>query len=263
MSQALSVGQFRQPLLIIAKSQSTLDRILSLVVNKIHDTVRFGYDLKADSLNRCKQATKMTIPGVADNDYRQYQRLERRIAYVQTKLDLLCKKRYEIAAHFPGVMASTIPPSYLTQLQKGFCNKHGRFPNNNVELWQSCINNLQLNQTISAGNGVLPMIESTFFRNRHRWIFSSPAKLSAIIDAANWPFESSRRSGSDLRQSLLSHWRQFKEKDIWDISNKEKPSIVDSLANILIEFVDTDIQDLLEEQMDLSCPLQSRYWYNS
>ncbi|KAG1488624.1 hypothetical protein G6F45_013539 [Rhizopus arrhizus] len=93
------------------------------------------------------------------------------------------------------------------------------------------------------------MIESTFFRNRHRWISSNPAKLSAIIDAANWPFESSRRSGSDLRQSLLSHWRQFKEKDIWDISNKEKSSIVDSLANILIEFVDADIQDLLKEQV--------------
>ncbi|KAG1302761.1 hypothetical protein G6F64_010658 [Rhizopus arrhizus] len=268
MSQALSVGQFRQPLLIIAKSQSTLDRILSLVANKIRDTVRFGYDLKADSLNRGKQATKMTIPGVADNDYRQYQRLERRIAYLQTKLDLLCKKRYEIAAHFSDIMATTIPPSYLTQLQKGFCNKYGRFPNNNVELWQSwfindeqvasakyqealfdSINNLQLNQTISAGNGVLPMIESTFFRNRHRWISSNPPKLSAIIDATNWPFETSSRSGSDLRQSLLSHWRQFKEKDIWDISSKEKSSIVDSLANILIEFIDADIQDLLKEQV--------------
>jgi hypothetical protein len=63
------VGQYHQLALILTKSQSALDSILSSIAGSISDIVRFGPQPWDDVLVS-KQATRLAAPNASDANYR-------------------------------------------------------------------------------------------------------------------------------------------------------------------------------------------------
>ncbi|KAG1474195.1 hypothetical protein G6F56_000498 [Rhizopus delemar] len=249
MSQALEVGQFRQPLLVISKSQPTLDRILKSVAHKIQNTVRFGYDSDEQQF---KQATQLARPGVTDQDHRLFNRLERRLTYIQSKLDLLCKKRAKTEAKWASQLAPAVPPEFMGRLQEGYQQRYGKAgsPEEAWSAWFSAkgseiihdLTDLLAKQT--AGKGVLPMINAEFFAERNQWLANNPSRSVSITDAIHWPFETSDRTGAGLRQDLLKCWQPG---NLWDLSPEQRTEIANQIVRVLLEYIDYDIQKLMNE----------------
>ncbi|KAI9270851.1 hypothetical protein BY458DRAFT_179428 [Sporodiniella umbellata] len=250
ISQALDIRQFRQPLLVISKTQTTLDCILKSVASKVSDTIRFGYNTDEKSF---RQATHLSIPKVTDQEHRPFQKLERRLCYIQAKLDFLCKKRLGIEACKESDILPAIPPAFMARLQEGYKKAYGHSVHPN-EVWNKWIsisksdlapelNDLLAKQT--TGKGVLPMIDAGFFMERKRWIANNTIRENPITEAMYWPFESSSRTGSDLREELSKCWTG--NGDLWKLSTKKKAAIVQQVVCILLKYIDYDIQYLLKE----------------
>ncbi|CEG78950.1 hypothetical protein RMATCC62417_13481 [Rhizopus microsporus] len=270
MSQALSSSYCRQPLLIIAKSQSTLDRILGLVAPKIRDTVRFGYEPKDSTINHGKFATQMALPELADNGYKQFKELDRRISGIQTQLDALCKLRLKVESYDPETLYNFVHPKFGARLQQGYSKMFATRPATDIDIWKfwlipkeqiqhkmavsmeseallQTVDILRQN-TSTAGNYVMPTIDYTHFQNKCRWIAGNTAKIEPVSTSSHWPFETSKSLGSDLRDNLVQIWKEIEDKDIWTISEKTKDKVINKIADLILDYIDRELHDLIKKQ---------------
>jgi hypothetical protein len=277
MSQALIDGQFHQPILILTKSQSTLDDILSNILPQIPDMVRFGGEPWVETL-QAKQATRLAAPALSDNNYRQYQSLERQIVKNQAALNALIVARSQVKHHDPEVFSGIIAPTYLVALEKGFIQSH---PNshystiNNIAIWKAWTRQdartrdyhkaqesrnaivaaqwaLENNYLKHAGRGILPIVDPNIVRNRFSTIANNKAYISSISEAVNWPFNTSMRSGASLRSALLDEWKRVPVGEIWNLDADKRSKLIQSLANVLINYIDSEIEDTLQKQIKIA-----------
>ncbi|KAI7907579.1 uncharacterized protein BX663DRAFT_547290 [Cokeromyces recurvatus] len=276
MSKALTSGQFHQPILIITKNQFTLDDILSKIVNQIPDIVRFGREPLIESL-ASKQATRLAIPNTTDSNYRQYQKLEHQLSKNQSKLNTLFKARFQALEHDPAVLLGAIAPAYLSALEKGYTdnNQQEHFSNRILKIWcawasndkrtknyatmfneykanthaQWCLENAYLQK---GGRGLLPLLSSNIIRNRFTSIANNNTPILSIADSKNWPFENSEATGSSLRCALLDVWRAVPPEKIWLISDEAKTTLINNLSKVLIDYIDKEIEILLQKQVKLA-----------
>ncbi|CEP17788.1 hypothetical protein [Parasitella parasitica] len=285
MNEALTAGLFHQPILILAKTQSSLDDILKNVVVQIPDMVRFGSE-PYDEVLKSKQATRLAAPSVSDSNYRQFQQLERQLTWHQAKLHTLLQERAKITAHCPSTLSSAIPPAYLAAFNKGYSldhpqssataatsstasDSHHRDP---LLLWNAWACNDKLTKhyvqaklsqaeighaqwTLEnsylkrGGRGIMPMNDINTIRNRFTYIASNAPQALCLSTATKWPFESSATSGEQLRASILQVWRHVPANQVWGLADKDKTQLINSLVKMLVSAIDSDIEDVLQQQL--------------
>lgn len=275
MNLALTEGQFHQPILILAKSQSTLDDILSHMLPQIPDMVRFGNDSWIEAL-QAKQATRLATPSISDNNYRQYQSLERQLVKNQAALNALILARSQAEEHDPEVLSSIIAPSYLVALEEGYMQMHpGSYGNNSkLAIWKAWASqdartrnysgaqesrnavaaaqwSLENSYLKHAGRGILPMIDSSIVRTRFSLVANNKVHISSIGDAVNWPFDSSSRSGLSLRSALMNEWKRVPLEEIWNLDSDRRSKLIQSLTKVLLSFIDSEIEDTLSKQVKI------------
>ncbi|CAO3634596.1 unnamed protein product [Mucor hiemalis] len=271
MTEALNVGQFHQPVLIITKSLSTLDAILNGIVRHIPDVVRFGGQTWDDALLG-KQATRLATFDPSDANFRQHQGLERQLSKNQTKLNALMLARFQASHHDPELLSSTIAPMYFRYLQEGYSSSNNAsFAPNQLSIWNSWASQddktmgypialeilkekdytqwtLESDYLKRAGRGTMPIMDPNLIQSRFNWVANNVMNICRISDCVNWPFESSIRTGNNLRASLLEVWERVPAEKIWSLSMNERTKIIESLARVLIQYIDHDIQDVLQDQ---------------
>lgn len=276
MSDALTAGQFHQPILIIAKTQSCLDDILKPIVQHIPDLVRFGSEPYEDVL-KSKQATQLAVPAMSDNNYRQFQMLERQLASYQAKLHTLLQERAKVSAHCPAILCCAVPPPYLSAMNKAYnleLHEGAEYsPTHDMltlwEYWASqdklthSYRKTQLSQSEwnhaqwalensylkRGGRGIMPMLDPNVLRARFAHIASSSPHISPISDAVKWPFDSSAGSGAQLRASLLQVWRRVPADQVWHLDAEKKTQLINHLAKVLVAAIDAEIEDILQQQL--------------
>lgn len=269
MNNALTHGQFHQPILILTKSQSTLDDILSSLLPQIPDMVRFGNDSWIEALHP-KQATRLAAPTLSDANFRQYQNLERQLIKNQAALNALTLARSQVLEYDPEVLSGIIAPAYLVALEEGYNKKHpGSYGyNNTLAIWKAWSDSLKKPKIQEsrvavaaaqwnlenvylkyAGRGILTLLDPSIIRNRFSTIANTKVHISSIADAVNWPFDTSSRSGSSLRSALLNEWKRFPVDEIWDLDPDKRSELTQSLTKVLLSFIDSEIQDILKKQV--------------
>ncbi|KAI8073586.1 hypothetical protein BDF21DRAFT_465021 [Thamnidium elegans] len=272
MSQALHAGQFHQPLLIIAKTQSSLDTVLSQITPSIPDVIRFGGNPWDQALVE-KQATRQAAPSASDSNYRQHQQLERQLVKNQGKLNALFLARFQASEHDPVVMCTAIEPDYLKHMQKGYMDQYNHsYTPNLVSLWNKWAGEdpktrnfskaqedrkefgyaqwlLEINYLKRAGRGLMPILDKNYMQTRFTWVANNPVSISPIVNSFNWPFETSTRTGKELRTKLANVWERIPTDRVWKATHQEKTQIVESLANILVTYIDYEIHAVLQDQI--------------
>ncbi|GAN10946.1 hypothetical protein MAM1_0435c10496 [Mucor ambiguus] len=276
MSEALTAGQFHQPILIIAKTQSCLDDILKPIVQHIPDVVRFGSE-PYEQVLKSKQATRLATPAMSDSNYRQFQMLERQLISCQAKLHTLMQERAKIFAHCPFKLSSAVPPPYQSAMNKAynleFHEGAGYPPTHDiVTLWESWASQdklthiyrkTQLSQSEwnhaqwaleniylkKGGRGIMPMMDPNMLRARFAHIASNAPHISPISDAVKWPFDTSAGTGAQLRSSLLQVWRRVPADQVWHLDAAKKTQLIKSLVKVLLSAIDAEIEDILQQQL--------------
>lgn len=268
MSEALRSGQFHQPILVITKSQSTLDQILSSIVRNIPDMIRFGPEPYIESLVS-KQATKLAAPSFSDTNFRQYQSLEHKLIKNQSRLLALFRMRTQVKNHAPAIFSTMIPPAYLTALTRSdpyatplsawnaWAEEDELTKKYKEDVWETLSHAQWVLETAYLkhnGRGLMPIIEPNAIRNRFGWVANNVSYPLPISDAINWPYEKSRRTGNELRVSLLSAWKNAAPAadQIWHLKKPQRTNLIEKLAQTLLSFIDSEIEDLLQEQINLS-----------
>ncbi|KAI8364292.1 hypothetical protein EDC96DRAFT_608642 [Choanephora cucurbitarum] len=274
LSNALTAGQFHQPVLVIAKSQSSLDDILSNVVSTIPNIVRFGGELHKDNLVD-KQITRQATLSVSDPNYRQHQHLERQLARNQAHLNALLNLRAQIADHDPSILSTSIPPSHRQMLEKGFVKAYGASSYiSDIAIWSSWASHDKKSKTFDsvakprhsffkslqwqmesayvkrAGRGLLPLMDHHLVKNRFASVANMSLPILPITSATRWPFESSEnQSGSHIRTALMNEWKKVPADRIWTISEEEKTKLIEGLVSVMVSFIDKEIQHVMQEQV--------------
>jgi hypothetical protein len=266
ISDGLHKGQFHQPVLLIAKSQSGLDSILTQIIPHLHDVVRFGGHPWDDSLVK-KQAIKYNSSSTTDPNRKNQQYMERQLLNIQAKLISLFSFRAQVLNHDSGVFCSAIPPSYATIMREDYAKEFGKvgYTITNHLLWNKwapCMENdtvtnaniasaqskLMNDHQTRTGTGLMPIMDEQTYQMRHNWVEAHSTNILPIPDATKWPFPKSAKSGTDLRSDLLECWRLSLLENIWHITQEERRKIVDALVKVLLSYIDADINDLMEEQ---------------
>ncbi|KAI8881091.1 hypothetical protein K501DRAFT_253835 [Backusella circina FSU 941] len=266
ISAALHKGQFHQPVLLIAKSQSSLDSILTQIVPHMHDVVRFGGHPWDDSLIK-KQATKYTSSSTTNPNRKNQQYMERQLLNIQAKLNALFLFRAQVLDHDPNIFCSVIPPSYAAVMRDQYVSHfikvnytitHHLLWNKWAPLFEentgakAAIKNTQWklinDHQARAGAGLMPIMDEQAYQFRYNWVETHATNVLPIPDATQWPFPKSVKSGGDLRNELLECWRLSKLENIWHVSEDEKRKIVDALTKVLLSYIDAEINDLMDEQ---------------
>ncbi|KAI8646321.1 hypothetical protein BD408DRAFT_440282 [Parasitella parasitica] len=276
MNEALTAGLFHQPILILTKTQSCLDDILKSAVVQIPDMVRFGRE-PHDQVLKTKQATLLAAPNISDNNYRQFQHLERQLTLHQAKLHTLLQERAKITAHSPVILSSAIPPAYLAALNKGYNLEHPLsstepYNRNNLVLWNAWACNDRLTKHYSkaklsqadinhaqwtlensylqrGGRGIMPMNDINMIRSRFTYIASNSPQILSLSTATKWPFESSAISGEQLRSSILHVWRRVHPDQVWSLADEMKSQLINNLVKVLVSAIDNEIEDVLQQQL--------------
>ncbi|EPB91075.1 hypothetical protein HMPREF1544_02144 [Mucor circinelloides 1006PhL] len=277
MSEALTAGQFHQPILIIAKTQSCLDDILKPIVQHIPDMVRFGSEPYDDVL-KSKQATQLAAPAISDNNYRQFQMLERQLTSYQAKLLILLQERAKIVAHCPAILSSAVPPPYLSAMNKAYSFElhHSvaeyQQTHDMLTLWNCWASQDKLTQTYHktqlscsewnhaqwnlensylkrGGRGIMPMLDPNMIRARFTHIASNPPQILSLSDAVKWPFDSSTGTGARLRSSIMQVWRRVPADQVWHLDDDKKTQLIDSLVKVLLSAIDAEVEDILQQQL--------------
>lgn len=272
MSGALSAGQFHQPVLIISKSQFSLDTILSSVVKTIPDVIRFGGQLW-DAKLLSKQATGLVEPVVvSDANHRQHQYWERQLNKNQMKLNALFIARFQAFEHDPNVLSTAIAPQYLKCLQDGYMkNQRQSYAPNCLAVWklwstlddktnnfptaqaqykemdfaQWALENAYLKK---VGRGLMPIVETSYIQTRFKTVANNPVNVLPIVESVQWPFEESLRTSQDLRAELIQVWQRIPLEKVWTASKEERTAIIDALASVLINYIDQEIHDIIQDQ---------------
>ncbi|KAK4519913.1 uncharacterized protein ATC70_010157 [Mucor velutinosus] len=276
MSEALTAGQFHQPILIIAKTQSCLDDILKPLVQHIPDVVRFGSEPYEEVL-KSKCATQLAAPAMSDNNYRQFQILERQLTSYQAKLQTLLQERTKIYAHCPAILSSAVPPPYLSAMNRAYSlefHEGAAYPptHDTLTLWKSWASQdklthiyrktqLSLSEWNHAqwtlenaylkrgGRGIMPILDPNVLRARFTHMATNSPQISSISDAVNWPFDSSAGTGAQLRSSLLQVWRRVPADQVWHLEADKKTQLINSLVKVLLSAIDAEIEDILQQQL--------------
>lgn len=276
MSDALTVGLFHQPILIISKTQSSLDDILKRVVVQIPDVVRFGGE-PYDEVLKSKQAINLATPSISDNNFRQFQILERQLTSHQAKLHALLQERAKIVAHCPNILSSAIPPAYLAEINKGYNQEHhssniDTYNRNNLALWNAwaCNDRRTLNYSKAqffqseinhaqwllenaylkrGGRGIMPMTDINVIRTRFTYIASNTPQILPLSDANKWPFDSSAGTGANLRSAILQVWRRVPVEQVWNLPDEKKTLLIENLVKVLVSAIDREIEDVLQQQL--------------
>lgn len=276
MSGALNAGQFHQPVLIISKSQSSLDTILSSVLKTIPDVVRFGGQPWDPTLS-ARQATRLVEPVVvSDTNYRQHQHWERQLSKNQMKLNALFLARFQVSEHDPTVLSTAIAPQYLKSLQDGYMKdqrqsyapnclaiwniwasydeKTNNFPNTQAQYREMDFAQWTLESCYlkKAGRGLMPIVETEYIQSRFKSIANNPIHVLPIADSTNWPFKESLRTSQDLRSELIHVWQRIPLEKVWTVSNEERKALIDALSNVLINYIDQEIHDVLQDQIKIA-----------
>lgn len=272
MSQALNAGQFHQPLLIVSKTQSSLDTILSQVMTAIPDIIRFGGETWDDALVE-KQAIRLAAPSVSDTNYHQHQQLERQLSKNQAKLNALFIARFQASEHDPAVMCTAISPEYLKLMQHGYMNENNQsYAPNYVVLWSKWAANDKKTKNYSkakselkdfeyaqwvleschlkkAGRGMMPLLDTTYMQSRFTWVANNPVTILSIVDSTHWPFESSTLSSKELRSKLAKVWQRLSKDEVWTCSESKRTQIIEALSQVLVTYIDYEIQEILQDQI--------------
>ncbi|RCH94553.1 NFX1-type zinc finger-containing protein 1, partial [Rhizopus stolonifer] len=274
LGEALTVGQFHQPVLVIAKSQSTLDDILSKAAATIPGIVRFGNEPFADNLMN-KQITRLATISASDQNYRQHQQLERQLLRNQAKLNILLGLRAQAKDHDPSFLATTIPPQYRQMLEKDYIRTHGVESHiSDVGIWTSwahhdkrtkmfdsvtkvgytqfkCAQWYLENEYIKrAGRGLLPIMDGHTIKNRFINVANLSVHVTSIANASCWPFDQSASySGAIVRDALMKEWRKTPVDRINYLSDKEKTDLIHRLVNVLVNRIDKEIQGVMQDQI--------------
>ncbi|KAI9274073.1 hypothetical protein EDC94DRAFT_593728 [Helicostylum pulchrum] len=215
---ALHAGQFHQPLLVISKTQSSLDTILSQISPSIPD------------------------------------QLERELIKNQEKLNALFLARFQASEHDPAVMCTAIAPNHLKHMQKGYINqfnhskwagkdpKTSSFSNSQEDRKEFAYAQwlLESNYLEKAGRGIMPILNANYMQTRFNWIANNPVSILPIADSFNWPFEKSARTGKELRTELAN---------VWERIPTDSAQIIESLANILVTYIDYEIHAAFDDNL--------------
>ncbi|KAI8346182.1 hypothetical protein BD560DRAFT_450537 [Blakeslea trispora] len=275
LSNALAAGQFHQPVLVITKSQSSLDDILSQVAPNIPSIVRFGSgEIYKDNLID-KQMTRLATLSVSDPNYRQHQHLERQLSRNQAHLNALLNLRAQVTDHDPSILSTLMPPSHRQALEKSSSHKsYGGHTMSDIALWSSWVKHDKKSKTFDsvskvrhhafkslqwqmentylkhAGRGLMPIMDPHLVKTRFANISNVPFPILPITSTARWPFECSRnQSGPTIRAALMNEWKKLPTDRVWLISEEEKTKLIEGLVSILVGFLDTEIQFVMQEQV--------------
>lgn len=276
MSEALTAGQFHQPILIIAKTQSCLDDILKPLVQHIPDMVRFGSEPYEDVL-KSKQATQLATPAMSDSNYRQFQMLERQLISSHAKLHTLLQERAKIFAHCPAILSCAVPPPYMSAMKKAYNLELHQGADyqptqDMLRLWEHWANQdklthmyrktqLSLSEWNHAqwtlensylkrgGRGIMPMLDPNVLRARFTHVASSAPPVASISDAMKWPFDSSAGTGAQLRSALLQVWRRVPADQVWYLDADKKTQLINNVVKVLLSAIDAEIEAILQQQL--------------
>ncbi|GAA5798465.1 hypothetical protein HPULCUR_003869 [Helicostylum pulchrum] len=218
-------------------------------------------------------ATRQAVPSASDSNYRQHQQLERELIKNQEKLNALFLARFQASEHDPAVMCTAIAPNHLKHMLKGYMNQfnHSYTPHL-VSLWSkwagkdpktSSFSNsqedrkefayaqwlLESNYLEKAGRGIMPILNANYMQTRFNWIANNPVSILPIADSFNWPFEKSARTGKELRTELANVWERIPTDSVWNATDQEKAQIIESLANILVTYIDYEIHAVLQDRI--------------
>lgn len=233
MSEALDTEN--QPILVLANAQSTLDTILSDIIETIPGVVAFAGQSSNPAL-LSRQATRLITPDANDN---QFLHLERQFVKNQSKLNALFEARYQIIEHDPALLCTTSPPQYYRSLKYAFQKSHPGASTNSLRqsswiAWATCDKKtrsflanqghheamdiaqytLESNYLNKAHRRIMPVFEANHIQSQFKWIAKNPVHVLSIIKSINWPFTDSLRTGQALRYKLNCVWNTVPLKEL-------------------------------------------------
>lgn len=283
--QALVSSQCFQPILVLTRRESTLDDILSRLVNNIPDLLRLGATPAQEQL-LSRQAIRVAEPNVGDPDRKYHQVLERRMATWQSHLTALWHYRKRIEQGDPSVMVTTLPP-YCKQAMIRSCMNAIMKPFtefNMEELWCFWMDeddqeqfmskqhasepvDLGLSQHVFATTGkrAQPIVERKWFNERRHWIEKHVPEIISLADAHNWPLPTSSPS-YETRKKMVRIWSQVQPEDLWNLSRSAKYQLRNDVIDTLLDVIDTNINMILDEQMKAAKVLEDarqKKWVSS
>ncbi|KAG0178690.1 hypothetical protein DFQ29_003110 [Apophysomyces sp. BC1021] len=259
--QALVLGQCFQPVLLLTRTEATLDNILGSVVGNIPDLIRLGSHEVEETLVD-KQAVNLIKPSVNDPNRRQIQYAEKNIADVE-KGD-------------STIMCTAIPPKYMAAIRAGspssvtaedawkywIGDEDSREEAKGASVWKlSSARRLAIYQELLStmhshtGHKILPIMDQNTFQHRKDWINQHQPRINNIANAATWPLPNSQNA-SEIRRKLVDTWSQIPPDTLWATTAEIRERICQQAVTVLLTYIDKDIDFLLKEQFEAAKVLE-------
>ncbi|KAF7729627.1 hypothetical protein EC973_004000 [Apophysomyces ossiformis] len=286
--QALVTGQCYQPVLVLTRTESTLDNILGAVVGNIPDLIRMGSHNVAENLVE-KQAVNFVKPSVNDPNRKQVLQAEKALVDSEAKLASLWRYRSRIERREPAVMCTAVPPRYMNAIMSGvsavlvpeeawkrWTNEEGEqsmlvfspeidsncidsteagedagVSNVSGTTYLSIFNTLLSTMFHDTGHKMVPIMSNVDFHQRKGFVNQRQPRIAHINTATYWPLPNSG-SVADIRRALADAWSQIPPQSLWHMSTENKRKISKIVANILLSYIDKEIDILLKEQFEAS-----------
>ncbi|KAI8993679.1 hypothetical protein BDB01DRAFT_777126 [Pilobolus umbonatus] len=274
LSDALRGNQCHRPVLVVTKSQAALDTIMCEVSSRIQDFIRFGGRIWDDKL-RDRRATKLSMINETDINSRQYNKIERDIVYSQLKMKALTTLRHQVEHKTAHVLCNAVPPDYLAVLQDKYNRHYGKTYNpDNLKIWEGWLNRwstkketeqsrhftelqeaiakLEYIIKVNSGSGIMPILDPDIYLARQKNSSRPPFIVNPLNQCERWPFDTSKNTGNNLRRDIGSAWNTVACNKIWQISDKESDKLIQAVADVIIEYIDSEMATLLKEHEELA-----------
>lgn len=95
----------------------------------------------------------------------------------------------------------------------------------------------------------MPMLDPNQLRSRFHGVGSSSNQMLPIKREGKWPFNSSAGTGAQLCALLWYQLRQVPADQVWHLDDNKKKMLINSLAKVLLDAIDNEIEDVLQLQL--------------
>lgn len=284
--QGLIAGQCYHPILLLTQNEETLDDILDRIAANGLEFVRVGNYTENERL-QSRHIVSLATPSPSDPNRKIVQITEKSLANIQAHLTALWHYRWRLEERDPRVMVTAIPPQYASELKQGYVQVakefawdvslekiwdrwvsgdtdnmhddnnryHPRQRKNGIDRIRrldAIFQSLGRAPTSNYGSKTLPLFTRQWFKERRNWIDRHIPEIVPLVQATNWPFHTSH-SAQEVRKAVMSKWAaETSPNRVWSIPVAARKRLQQSIADVLLEYIDAEIKRLLTKQAQAS-----------
>ncbi|KAI9305969.1 hypothetical protein BJ944DRAFT_264292 [Cunninghamella echinulata] len=294
--QALKNESIHQPILVLASSETGLDRLLTKAMNTVSssDIVRLGHDSEYPALHS-RNGVRLGTFKPKDTLWKKYNSYIYELKTWRQQLKALEEHRYHINNPDPRNLVDLLPSKYRNALMQ-------RFHHTNDTLEDICFAWLEIkpsqfaqdptvasslsitskyNSTLSLpslpgttaytnllnniahkSTTIPPIIDRDHFNDQLQRMASYRPKVNPIANGKAWPFDDKRSNndmdyGNRCRAALMNIWSKVSSSNLWHIQLVERKRLYCDLMKVYIQHIDMVIQEILKRQGDIFDKLEN------